>query len=146
MHFADWNNDGLKDLIVGNTFETRVYVNTGTREEPVFAEAVILKLDKQSYPIKSSPYLFDIDNDGKLDLIISNGGISFYKNTGTNEKPEYGNREKLDFGNDEFKTHFYKRLCFTDWNNDGKLDLLVGTSYPLKSNKLMGNVWLFLGK
>jgi hypothetical protein len=35
----------------------------------------------------------------------------------------------------------YRRIDVTDWNNDGKLDLLVGISDGSKHN-----VWLFLGK
>ena len=35
--------------------------------------------------------------------------------------------------------------CVSDWNNDGRLDLLVGNFYSYKK-PMGGNVWLFLGK
>jgi len=38
---ADWNGDGLKDLIVGqfSKGKIRLYVNAGTAEEPVLEDA-----------------------------------------------------------------------------------------------------------
>ena len=39
------------------------------------------------------------------------------------------------------------RIDVTDWNNDGKKDLLVGNVYNgIWRDEISGNVWLFLGK
>lgn len=51
---ADWNNDGRKDLIVGeyNYGNIRLYLNEGTDASPVFGQGV--KLESGGQPITTS--------------------------------------------------------------------------------------------
>jgi hypothetical protein len=44
---ADWNADGLKDLMVGVFFEGNIwlYLNEGTDSEPLFGEGTLLEAD-----------------------------------------------------------------------------------------------------
>ncbi len=86
--FADLDNDGDKDLLLGSYIRDSVwfYRNTGTGSDFNFT------LEARGYQIglitlgqSSTPVFVDIDNDGDKDLFIgaSNGRIFFYENTGT---------------------------------------------------------------
>ena len=84
--FGDLDGDGDKDLIIGD-FEGKIHYfkNTAsTGENAVFELETInyLDIDVGGY---ASPQLFDLNRDGKLDLIIGerNGNINYYQNTGT---------------------------------------------------------------
>ena len=47
----------------------------------------------------AAPYLYDIDGDGKRDLLVGQfgeGKLRIYKNKGTDSKPEYGEHEWLE--------------------------------------------------
>ena len=150
LHYGDWNNDGLKDLLIGQDTKTgseiAFYKNTGTKSEPKFDGLEILKLPgpKMSRP---SPYIVDWDADGKLDLLFGTerAKIYFFRNTGTNDKPELEAGKPVALTGEDFSKGYRSRLDVTDWNEDGKLDLLVGNFYSYKK-PMGGNVWLFLGK
>lgn len=69
---VDWNADGKKDLLVGET-GGRIYYfeNTGTDDNPTFNGSVLLTaggstIDVSSY---SRPAVADWDNDGMFDII-----------------------------------------------------------------------------
>jgi hypothetical protein len=71
---ADWDGDGLVDLIVGGFVgETRgVYWlrNVGTKREPKLAEPKLLIVDEENWST-TGVCLEDWNNDGRLDLIAS---------------------------------------------------------------------------
>ena len=64
---------------------------TNDLQEPVRLKAGGEYIDTGSCIAHSGPYLFDLDEDGKQDLLVGDfsGHIHFYKNTGSNEAPEY---------------------------------------------------------
>lgn len=88
----DIDNDGDIDIIVGHSDGSLILLeNTaGENNLPVFNTPTFnyLSIDVGHY---STPQLFDIDNDGKTDLLIGNraGKITFYRNTGTSEIPNF---------------------------------------------------------
>jgi hypothetical protein len=76
----------------------------------------------------SHPWVMDLNNDNKLDLLIgaNTGGIRHYDNQGESFEPP--------FPGDGFQyieaipTHFGgSRPFYKDWDGDDKLDLVVGT-------------------
>lgn len=89
--FGDLDGDGDQDMIVGTEYgEVHYYENSGGNGPLNFNISPVLQLtDDQSNIIDAgsyaTPVLFDLDNDGLLDLIIGQRmtGISFYKNVGS---------------------------------------------------------------
>jgi len=75
----DWNEDGKKDLIVGeqyynpppDTGNIRVYLNVGTNASPEFENYFIIYSNgKPIYHYRVNPRVFDLDQDGLKDLIV----------------------------------------------------------------------------
>ena len=133
----DWNEDGKKDLIVGNgDGNVFIYQNVGTNDKPVFLNRDILKVGEKNLNVGSnaSPFVVDWDEDGKKDLIVGNGNgnVFFYQNVGTNDKPVFLNREIIRKGETDTEhlvTVVQNASPFiVDWNEDGKKDLIVGMS------------------
>jgi len=151
VHMADWDDDGLKDLLIGHNNTVVFYKNAGTKKAPKFKEPVVIKVTG-SLPSRPSPYVVDWDKDGKKDLLMGceQSKVLFYRNTGTNKKPKLEEAKDLGLRAPGFTTGYRCRIDVTDWNKDGKLDILVGnfgkrTTDDSKRN-YGGNIWLFLGK
>jgi len=54
----------------------------------------------------AAPYVVDFDRDGKRDLLVGqfgDGKLRIYRNTGTNEKPAFGEVEWFKAGGDVAK-------------------------------------------
>jgi TolB-like protein len=96
---TDWNEDGKKDLVIGNgSGEIFVYLNEGTNQQPAFGKPLKLNNGRLDVGSNSSPEAADWDGDGKKDLVIGNsdGEILIYINKGTNREPQFENEgEKL---------------------------------------------------
>jgi hypothetical protein len=132
----DADNDGKKDLIVGNlgyyTINTNksklaYYKNIGTGISPSFS---LITRDYQSlstYNIYSmAPTFGDLDNDGDKDLIIGdgNGQLHYFENIAAIGSPaQFSNHvsfyKSIDVGN-----FAYPQLY--DANKNGTLDLVIG--------------------
>jgi predicted neuraminidase len=151
---ADYDGDGLEDLIVGvgdwadygwdNAFNAQgewtrgplhgfVYLlrNTGTAEKaeydkPVKIEAGGRPIDVYGMP---SPNLADFDGDGDLDLICGEfvDRLTWFENVGTRTEPSYAAGRHLAHGGEPIRAD----LCMIvpaaiDWDKDGDVDLVMG--------------------
>jgi hypothetical protein len=95
--FGDVDGDGDLDMIVGTeTGHLHYYENTGGAGAMNFSTPPVLQLtDSDGVTINlnsfATPYLFDVDNDGLLDLIVGRrmGGMFYYKNIGTATAPSF---------------------------------------------------------
>ena len=126
-YVVDWNDDGKNDILVGQGGgEVFIFINRGTNKEPLFMEGVELnggKLDAGSY---SSPTMVDWNGDGKKDLIVGNknGKAFVFINIGENHVPVFSSDgEETSISVDGYATPF-----IVDWNNDGKFDVVSGSS------------------
>jgi len=129
---VDWDGDGDLDLIGSERLGFHnYYENIGDSTNPVLAAPLRLKYSFDGSPIETDkrvrPAIYDWDNDGDMDLIMThtNGYASIYKNT--NEPPE-----KIKFLSPQslFQIEPYNgagRTKYTpiDWDNDGDKDLIT---------------------
>jgi len=70
---ADWNEDGLIDLLVGDTNgKITLYINNGTKGNPDLTSKGYIKASGSSIDVgnRASPVVVDWDNDGKKDLVV----------------------------------------------------------------------------
>lgn len=89
--FGDFNGDSIPDLLCGKKEgEVALFINNSTSEMPLFAPPL---LSYQSIDVGdfSTPQYFDLDRDGKKDLLIGNrrGHISFFRNVSSTDIPQF---------------------------------------------------------
>ena len=139
---VDIDNDGLKDLFVSNFYaykptlnkESRMayYKNTGTSIDPkfTFIDSDFLNLSTLNYGFKISPSFGDLDNDGKIDILLGleNGTLVFYKNNSSSSSlifapPVLNYTDNLGA---VISAGQYATPQIFDLDNDGKLDLIIG--------------------
>ncbi|NQU76260.1 MAG: VCBS repeat-containing protein [Planctomycetes bacterium] len=151
--FVDWNEDGLRDLVVGEqdvsgNGKVRVYLNTGTAGAPAFLWSTYVQAGGADLQVPGSgclgafPRVVDWDCDGKKDLLIgqSDGMVKFYANTASNEAPAFEAGAFLQVGDTKYNIDVGSRatIALSDWNNDGVRDLLLG--------ELNGKVLLYVNE
>ncbi len=132
--YLDWNEDGLRDLVVG-AMDGRIHIflNSGTESDPDFQGVTYAQGsvgDLVVDGLRSSPVVMDLDEDGDKDLLSgnTNGQILVYLNQGSDSAPQFGdyflltaNGTPIDFADSPRTRPF---VC--DWTGDGLLDLITG--------------------
>jgi hypothetical protein len=139
---VDIDNDGLKDLFVSNFYaykptlnkESRIayYKNTGTLNSPKFTliDSDFINLSTLNYGFKISPSFGDLDNDGKIDILLGleNGTLIFYKNNSSSSSLTFA-PPVLNYTDNLgaiISAGQYATPQIFDLDNDGKLDLIIG--------------------
>ena len=141
---ADWNGDGLYDLILGDRdgFVT-VYLNQGSNAAPKYAGGMKLKGGGKEIKVKSpsAPYLVEWNGDGKMDLLVGDGDgyLHLFLNTGAVDSVDFAPGVKVQAaGKDLQVSRGNASPCVVDWNEDGKKDFVMG-----KGN---GTIFVFLNE
>ncbi len=152
----DEGGDGDKDLINGDLLGNNLlYLNNaatlaGVNDSMDYQDTIFPFYNSSvNYVTFPSPFLFDADNDGNKDLIVSSctenqsenyNNNLFYKNTGNNTnyyfqfiKNRFLTEEMIDVGSASYPVFF-------DIDNDGKKDLFIGNKGYMITNT--GNVHL----
>jgi len=151
---TDWDGDEDLDMLIGS-FSGSIFLreNIGSRNKPIFSgQATQIESDGQ--PLKESghanPVVADWDGDGIDDLVVgsSNGSVAWYRNTGSMSNRSFGPRQELvasasdnkflvqDLEADEDPAPAVRaQICVTDYNLDGKLDLIVGDYSDINRSK-----------
>lgn len=137
---TDWNNDGLFDLLSGESGgKVWLLINTGTVGSPVFATKPYVQDNGVALDPGSTvcPTVVDWNRDGKKDLLVGEyqGNVFFYQNYGADAAPEFDGGVKLNAGFGQIDVGYYARPFATDINEDGVMDLIVGDSN--------GYLWFF---
>ncbi len=85
--FGDLDGDGDLDMLVG-TSDGRIFRLDNTAASGQIANFIFVDANFQGIDIGTfaTPYLGDVDNDGKIDLLVGkkDGTVSFYRNTSSN--------------------------------------------------------------
>lgn len=139
---VDWDADGDLDLVTGNIKgQVHLVPNEGSRAEPSYGEPVKLDVDSdlRGRGGDSGPIIADWDQDGLGDLLVGmgDGSVLWFPNTGSSGAPEFGEAEELvpkspfgfDLQNarpDEGQWGARVKIHVTDFNGDGRVDLLLG--------------------
>ncbi len=132
---GDINNDGLPDIyLTGNMVSNKLYLNKGgLKFEDISASAGV----EGSKPWSTGVVMVDINQDGLLDIYVSNAGNMEGDN---HDNDLYINNGDLTFTEraEEFnlaKTGFTTHASFFDYDKDGDLDayILNNSNIPVSS-------------
>ena len=132
LAFADLDNDGDIDLLVGEDYGNLQYFeNVGTASEPAFANPVqnpfgINIIDDYFH----APAFADLDDDGDFDLLVGTysdqyyaqeGLFRYYENIGSAEEPAFASPVDNPFNLDPV---YFPVFTLGDLDGDGDLDIM----------------------
>lgn len=145
--FGDVDGDGDDDMIIGDADGLVHYFNNtagaGNPVNFVLTEPNYFGIDVGQF---SAPYLFDINNDSKLDLIIGEraGNLNYYENIGTQTAADFTLiTDSLGYVNVKiwWDNEGYSDPIFYT-NGSGNTELLIGSKRGsvFLYNNITGNV------
>ena len=137
----DGDGDGDTDAVIGDIGSSSVVYleNGGNKDFAYVTEANYnypesQKVDQFIYP---STFYVDINNDGNRDLVssvntkeigINKNHIWYYENTNTDASPSFTLSSKSLLIDESINIGRYTAPTFVDYNSDGLMDILVGSS------------------
>ncbi len=143
---GDLDSDGDLDLIVNEyNGAFQYFENTGTSTAPSFAAASQNPFGLASVNNWGKPNLVDLDNDGDLDLLVSeynynattyaySADIKYFENIGTATAPNFAAPILNPFGIPSLANSYFRLPEMVDLDNDGDYDLLSIEYNPVSYN------------
>ena len=133
---ADWNNDGLFDLIVaGDDGRIRVFLNEGSTQQADFQTSFNVRLGAGTLVVpggRTSVDVTDINDDGRKDIVAGNldGQLFVYLNDSWDSLPMFNDRYPLNANGlpIDLDGNARTRPFVADFNDDGLADLVVGAA------------------
>ena len=130
---ADWDGDGLLDLLVGANGNVTWFRNTGTAQAPLFAPGVAAEAGGKTLQCGKGRVAIawvDMDRDGRRDLVFvgEDRKVRWARNTtAAAGKPVLAEPVVLQAksGGDFLAEDI--RVEVADWNGDGLPDVITGT-------------------
>lgn len=129
--FADIDGDRDFDAFVGTALgDIRFLENTGTPNNPTFAQPVSNPFGLISIGGFSSPSIADIDGDGDLDILAGRNAeeLIYFVNTGTTTTPDFIPVFGLPSPFRNSITGVFSTPTLGDIDGDGDVDVLMGNA------------------
>lgn len=146
---GDLNGDSFEDVIVGSSQKFSPIIlfqdkDGGFSEQQLFTEPTEMQFEEESI------VLFDIDNDGDLDMYLVSGSNQFEKGSENYRDRFYINDGKGAFTEDAKRIPKIKTsgsvVKAMDFNSDGQIDLFVGGRTPMGEYPLAEKSFLLVNE
>jgi hypothetical protein len=140
----DADADGDQDLIYGDVgFSNLVFLennrsNNSSKRDSIISQDTVFPKNSVAAKVDIFPaaFIFDVDNDGKRDMVVAPNAdagaknkdqILYYKNTGTAGKPVFTYQNEKFLVGETFDLGGGTIPCWIDMDADGDIDLVIAT-------------------